>query len=293
MKGLLARALIRLVALLPFGLAQRAGAAIGWLHWRLPNRSREHARANIETCYAQRAPAWRRRLLRSSLVSMGQTFAESAWLWHHSQARALELVRAVHGRHHLDEARRADRGIVFATPHIGNWELSGAWLAAATPLTVLYRPPRMAALDAVIRRGRERLGGRPVPTDGSGIRALHRALRGGGAIGLLPDQQPRGGQGVEALFMGHPAPTMTLLSRLAARSAASVLFVAMIRRGDGTGFTIHVWPADRAIVDADAGVAARCINRETERAIALAPAQYMWNYRRFRPRRPRRHAAGA
>ena len=292
MKAALARLVLGAIGLLPFALAQRLGTAIGWLHWRLPNRSREHARANIEACYGDRSAAWRRRLLRAALVSMGRTLAESAWLWHHSQARALKLVREVHGWHHVEAARRAGRGIVFATPHIGNWELSAAWVAATAPLTVLYRPPRLAALDRLIRRGRERLGGRPVPTDASGIRALHRALRDGGAIGLLPDQQPRDGQGVDAPFMGQPAPTMTLLSRMAARSGAPVLFVAMLRRGDGAGFSMHFWPAEAAITDPDPAVAARQINRETERAIALAPAQYMWNYQRFRRRRPRRRAAG-
>ncbi len=291
MKAALARALLWCIGVLPFGLSQRAGAAIGWLHWALPNRSREHARANIEAGYADRCPAWRRRLLRDSLTAMGRAFAESAWLWHHSGARATRLVREVRGQEHVERARRAGRGIIFATPHIGAWELAGAWVAAGAPLTVLYRPPRIAALDRVIRRGRERLGSKPVPTDGSGIRALHRALRNGEAIGLLPDQQPRSGQGVDAPFMGRAAPTMTLLSRMAARSGAPVLFAAMLRRRDGPGFAMYFWPADPAIADPDPGAAARQINREVERAIRLAPEQYMWNYQRFRRRRQRRGEA--
>ena len=174
---------------------------------------------------------------------------------------------------------------MFATPHLGAWELAATYIATLVPLTVLYRPPRLAALGDSLRAARERLGMRPVPTDTSGVRALHRALRQGEAIGLLPDQQPRDGQGVIAPFMGQPAITMTLLSRMAARSGAPVLFVAMLRLPRGRGFALHVWPADRAVGDPDPTVAATGVNREVERAIALAPAQYMWGYQRFRQRR--------
>jgi len=268
---------------LPLWLNRAVGTGIGLLLWYLPNRSRTHSRENIERCYADRTPAWRRALLRASLIETGRTFAEAAWFWQRSPQRVLRLVREVHGLEHVDQARHAGRGIIFATPHIGAWELAGSYVASRVPLTVLYRPPRIEALDRAIRRGRERLGSIPVPTDGSGVRALHRALRKGEAIGVLPDQQPRGGQGVYAPFMGQPALTMTLLSRMAARSGARVLFVAMLRRAEG-GFAMHIWPADEDIADDDAEVAATRINRETERAIALAPAQYMWNYQRFRQR---------
>lgn len=283
MKGRLARALLWSMGALPFRLNRVVGTGIGLLLWHLPNRSRTHARANIETCYADRTAAWRRRLLRASLIETGRTFAEAAWFWQRSQERVLRLVREVHGLEHIERARHAGRGIIFATPHIGAWELAGAYVASCAPLTVLYRPPRIAALDRMIRHGRQRLGSTPVPTEGSGVRALHRALRKGEAIGVLPDQQPRGGQGVYAPFMGQPALTMTLLSRMAARSGADVLFVAMLRRAEG-GFAMHIWPAGDDIADDDAVVAATRINRETERAIALAPAQYMWNYQRFRRR---------
>ena len=56
---------------------------------------------------------------------------------------------------------------------------------------------------------------------------------------------------------------------------------------------MHIWPAGADIADNDPEVAATRINRETERAIALAPAQYMWNYQRFRQRGAARPAEPA
>lgn len=283
MKAQLVRAMLWCMGALPFRLNRVLGTGIGLLLWQFPNRSRTHARENIERCYAQRTPAWRRQLLRANLIEIGRTFAEAAWFWQCTGQQALRLVHEVHGFEHIEQARGAGRGIIFAAPHIGAWELSGAYLTRCSPLTVMYRPPRMEALAHVILRGRQRLGLIPVPTDSHGVRAMHKALRRGGAVGILPDQQPRSGQGVYAPFMGQPALTMTLLSRLAARSGARVLFVAMLRRAEG-GFAMHIWPAGAGIADEDPEVAAARINHETERAIALAPEQYMWNYQRFRQR---------
>jgi len=281
MKPFAIRLLLRLFAALPFRLAQAAGGLLGWLHWRLPNRLRRISHGNIERCYAQRHPRWRRQLLRASLVETGRTLAESAWFWGRTPAQVLPLVREVRGFEHLDRARRAGRGIVFATPHLGAWELSAAFGAQHIPLTVLFRPPRLAALRDALLRARERLGMHPVPTDGAGVRALHRALRRGEAVGVLPDQQPRGGVGLYAPFFGQPALTMTLLSRLAHRSGAPVIFAAMERLPRGRGFRLHLRPADAAVGDADMTTAAAAVNREVEKCIALAPAQYMWNYKRF------------
>ena len=46
-KGALMVGALRLFALLPWRVVQWAGAGIGWLMWKLPNRSREVARINL------------------------------------------------------------------------------------------------------------------------------------------------------------------------------------------------------------------------------------------------------
>lgn len=282
MKDRVVQVLLRACALLPFRLSQALGAALGWLHWRLPNRLRRISADNIARCYPGHTAAWRRRLLRASLIATGQAFAECAWFWGRGAARSLALVREVRDDSDVEQLVRAGRGIVFATPHFGAWELAGAWAARQAPLTVLFRPPRVAALAAILRRGRQRLGMQPVATDAAGVRALHRSLKTGDAVGMLPDQQPRAGQGVYAPFFGQPALTMTLLSRLAHRSGAAVVFLAMERLPRGRGFRVHAWRAHADVADADPETAAAAVNREVERCIALAPAQYTWNYKRFR-----------
>jgi len=77
-----------------------------------------------------------------------------------------------------------------------------------------------------------------VPTDASGIRALYQALGRGEAIAVLPDQQPKeeGSAAVFAPFFGQEALTMTLLSRLARKTGAAVLYVFVERLPRGRAF---------------------------------------------------------
>lgn len=282
MKDRLIRLLLRLLTALPFRAAQALGTAIGWLHWILPNRSKRTSRENIEHCYAERRPEWRRRLLRQNLIETGRTLAESVWILGRPPEHSLPLLRETRGMDHLERALRAGRGVLFATPHLGAWELSAVAAAERIPMTVLYRPARVAAFSELVSVARARLGLHPVPTTPSGVRALYRALQHGEAVGILPDQEPRTGQGVFAPFFGRPALTMTLVSRLAARSGATVLIATTRRLPRGAGFSMRVWPADPRVADSDPEVAAAALNHEVERAIALAPAQYMWNYKRYR-----------
>ncbi len=285
MKARLARALLRLFSALPFRAAQAGGGALGWLHWRLPNRARRTSAVNLRHCYPQLSTGAHRRLLRATLIEMGRTFAESAWLWRRSGPQVGSLVREIRGREELEQARDAGRGVLLATPHIGSWELAGAACGREVPLTVMFRPPRVEGFGEVLRAARTRLGMHSVPTDAGGIRAMHRALQRGEGVGLLPDQRPQSGHGIDAPFFGQAVPTMTLLSRLARRHEAPVVMVVMERLARGRGFRLHYWRAHDAIADADLGVAAAAVNREVERAIAIAPAQYLWSYRRFRRRK--------
>ena len=73
----------------------------------------------------------------------------------------------------------------------------------------------------------------------------------GGVVAILPDQQPKAGDGEFAPFFGVQALTMTLLSRLADRTGSPVLLAWCERVGDGPRFDLHIEPAPAQIADAD------------------------------------------
>lgn len=75
LKGAIAVGFLRLFALLPFAVAQRLGAVVGWFMWKLPNRTREVVRINLGHCFPQLPAAEREQLVGETLVNIGRSFA--------------------------------------------------------------------------------------------------------------------------------------------------------------------------------------------------------------------------
>ena len=276
-------ACLRLAGRCPLRQVHAVGAAIGHLSWWLHGRSRRLAERNLSLVLTQESTENRQRLARECLVETGRSLAEVAALWGTDPARSLARVHEVRGLELFDAALAAGRGLIVAAPHLGCWELLNYWLAHRTPLAILYRPPRHRWLEPLLRRARGALPVEQVRAEGSGVRALYKRLAAGGVVGILPDQQPRGGEGVQAPFFGVPAPTMVLLPRLAARTGASVLFSFVERLPRGTGYRVHFLPAPDGIADADIERACAALNRGVEDCVRLAFTQYQWTYKRWPP----------
>ena len=282
MRARLIRAGLRLFAALPLPLNHALGTALGWALALLPNGLRRTTRDNLRRCLPELAPRARRRLARRSLVETGKTFTETGPLWCWPGERALTLVREVCGREWLDAALAEGRGLILATPHLGAWELAGLWGATHLPMTTLYRRPRMAELDELVRTARERMGARYVAADASGVRALYQALADNRVVGMLPDQDPRDSGGAFAPFFGLPAYTMTFLSRLARKTRAPVLFAYCERLPRGRGYVIHFVPTPETIRTGSLAESLAAVNQTVEQCVRTLPEQYQWSYKRFK-----------
>ncbi|MDN5849041.1 MAG: lipid A biosynthesis acyltransferase [Nitrococcus sp.] len=276
--------LLRLLAWLPLPLLHAVGALAGTMAALIPNDARHIARVNTELCFSNWPPRRKRALVRCSLRESAKALFELGPLWYRPPRQLLRLIREVEGGEILDAAIASGRGVLIIAPHLGSWELLQVWVAKRTSLHALYRVPRQANLEDLIRRARGRSGARFWPARSAGIRALYRALRAGAAIGILPDQQPPG-EGVFAPFFGVPAKTMTLFSKLAARSHAPMVMGWAERLAHGRGYRLHWCAVDEAVRDPDPLQAAAALNRAIEAVIRQRPCQYQWSYRRF-SRRP-------
>lgn len=270
-----------LIGRLPFPLLDALGSGMGALARSLRLREARVARRNIELCWPQRDASERERLWRSNLAETGRTLFETARFWTRPAAHNLDLVRRVEGIELLHAARAAGRGVIIAAPHLGNWELLNQWLAAQSALAILYRPPRRVWGDALIRRLRAQPGVTQVRAEASGVRILLKQLKDGGMVGILPDQQPKRGDGHFAPFFGVTALTMTLLPRLANKTGATVLSAYAERLPENRGFCIRLQTVPPDIASDDMDRATTILNAALEACIRQAPSQYQWSYKRF------------
>ncbi len=272
---------LRLLGALPLAGLQRLGAGLGWLSRRLGSREARVARRNIELCFPNLSESERSALWRNNLAETGRTLTETLRWWTHPASSNLRHVTQVRGQDLLDEALASGRGVIIAAPHLGNWELLNQWLAQHSDLAIVYRPARRDWMNAVIQRGRGQPGVEQVAAEAAGVRTLFKRLKAGGMVGILPDQQPKRGEGVFVPFFDIQALTMSLLPRLANRTGAVVLLAFAERLPDHAGFCIHLRATPAAIASDDTSVAAAALNQAIEACIALAPAQYQWSYKRF------------
>jgi KDO2-lipid IV(A) lauroyltransferase len=283
LKVALARALLHFCSLIPLAVARGLGRGGARLYWLLGGRARQVTARNIDLAFPDMAAAHRKELARCSLQATGELLAETGRIWLRPWPEVSTLIQEVHGAGLIADAQAAGRGVVVLVPHLGNWEILGLHLATLGNTVSLYEPPKLVGLDALIRRGRQASGATLVPTNAAGLAGLYRNLRAGGIAGILPDQVPGKASGGEnASFMGVPCFTPTLAGNLVRRSGALAVF-GFAQRVPG-GFALRYIAAEDALYDEDTTVSLAALNLGVETCLKQCPAQYQWEYKRFRAR---------
>jgi KDO2-lipid IV(A) lauroyltransferase len=283
-KGALVVGFLRLFALLPWRAVQALGGLIGWLMWKLPNRSREVARINLGKCFPELEKAALERLLGDTLKQTGKTFTESACAWIWPAQRSIDLVREVEGLDVLKDALASGKGVVGITSHLGNWEVLNHFYCAQCKPIIFYRPPKLKAVDDLLQRQRVQLGNKVAPSTREGIISVIKEVRRGGAVGIPADPEPSEGAGVFVPFLGTQALTSKFVPGMLTGGKAVGVFLHALRLDDGSGYKVILEAAPPAMYDEDIGVAVAAMSGVVERYVRRWPSQYMWTMKRFKKR---------
>ncbi len=278
------RAATRVLGWLSIGGQRRLGRLLGWWLWRSGSDVARITDINLALCFPELPPPQRRRMARESLQHTAQLAMEAGAMFHWPPDRWPALTVSVVGEALIAAAQAEGRGVLILVPHLGNWEYLSLFLGKYR-VTALYDPPRMPALEEPIKAARSRAGANLLPIDRRGLRAVYQALSDGGVVALLPDQVPARSAGVYADFFGVPALTMTFAHRLIIRAHPVVLFGTAIRVAGG--FALRFVEPEDDIYAADPERSASAMNGAIERLVHEFPAQYQWEYKRFK-----RQAAG-
>ena len=100
---------------------------------------------------------------------------------------------------------QAGRGVLVATAHLGNWELSAfAHALMTSPMNVVVRPLDNPLIDRLVERRRALTGNRPIGKKDF-ARSILKALAANQAVGILIDQNAGLEDGTFVDFFGLPA----------------------------------------------------------------------------------------
>ncbi|MCM2459186.1 lysophospholipid acyltransferase [Pseudomonas sp. CG7] len=286
LKGALLVGALRLFALLPWRAVQAVGAAIGWLMWKFPNRSRDVVRINLAKCFPEMDPAERDRLVGQSLKDIGKSLTESACAWIWPAQRSIELVREVEGLEVLKEALASGKGVVGITSHLGNWEVLNHFYCSQCKPIIFYRPPKLKAVDELLQKQRVQLGNKVAASTKEGILSVIKEVRKGGQVGIPADPEPSESAGIFVPFFATQALTSKFVPNMLAGGKAVGVFLHALRLPDGSGYKVILEAAPDAMYSTDTETSCAAMSQVVERYVRAYPSQYMWSMKRFKKRPP-------
>jgi Kdo2-lipid IVA lauroyltransferase/acyltransferase len=253
----------------------------GWVMARLvaplagwPQRIRD----NLALTLPDLPPETVARMLRKVPDNIGRTVIE-IYSGQEFIARATSLPLTGDGVAALEAAKTAQRPVILATGHFGNYDaVRAALIARGYPLGALYRPMSNPAFNSHYVRAIGTIGQPLFERGRHGMAQMLRHLRAGGMLGILPDQ--RIGSGVKLNFFGHEALTALSAAEMALKYDALLIPTYAIRQPDGLDFRIIV---DAPIARGSAEAMTQALNDNLEALIRRYPEQWFWIHRRWKP----------
>ncbi len=275
---------------LPHGGAWNVARFLGTVgHFALPSR-RKIALENLRLAFPEADEEQHRQTVRKMFQHLGLAFCDPLSA---ERFDAVEFCRrlTLEGWHHLQNAQALGKGVFVMSAHLGCWE------AAAQPIglyggsmDVVGRPMDNPYLDRALTRLRTRFGNRVLDKRGA-ARGMMKALRKGGAVGILIDQRsPDHQDAVDVPFFGQPSRTSSVLARLSLRTGAPVVPIFGYPEPGGSYRVILRPPIEPQEVQSEDGVSLErqilqltgqymeCVEKE----IRARPELWMWLHRRWR-----------
>ncbi|MEU3355588.1 phosphatidylinositol mannoside acyltransferase [Streptomyces sp. NPDC037389] len=209
---------------LPEPVAAELGRRIADLAWKKRGKGVLRLEANLARVVpdadARRLAELSRAGMRSYMRYWMESFRLPSW-----STERLRTGFAPQDRHNLEEALASGRGVVLALPHMGNYDLAGAWLTTAMnqPFTTVAERLKPETLYDRFVAYREGLGMEVLPhAGGSAFGTLARRLRAGGVVCLVADRD-LSSSGIEVSFFGEPAKMPAGPAVLAVQTGAILL----------------------------------------------------------------------
>ena len=276
---LIAKFLLWSLAHAPLGLARLYTSL---LDLALP-RLRRIATRNLELAYPEKSPAERRVIVNEVFHSIARLIWVFARFPRINAQNIHDYIR-YDGLEHYLEAKKAGRGILFATAHFGNWELSAFAHALMTePMHIMIRPLDQPAIDRLVE-DRRQLSGNQLIVKWDSARAVLRALHQNDAVGVLIDQNTSLTEGVFVDFFGTPACANTAFAKIAAKTGAAVILGYAVWIESESRYVLKFHPPLE--ISGDPAADTQRLHSLLEQVIRQHPGQWLWIHRRWKTRPP-------
>jgi KDO2-lipid IV(A) lauroyltransferase len=244
-------------------------------------RLRRIAMRNLELAYPEKTPADRKAITDEVFRSIGRLLYAFARFPQINAQNISDWIR-YEGLDHFTAAKKAGHGVLFATAHLGNWELSAFAHGLMTePMHVVIRPLDNPKIDRLVE-DRRRLSGNHLIEKWDGARAILRALQQNEAVGILMDQNTSLQEGAFVNFFGTPACANVAFAKIAARTGAVVIPGFALWHEKERRYILRFYPPLEMTGDPAADT--QRLHTVLEDVIREHPGQWLWIHRRWKTR---------
>jgi KDO2-lipid IV(A) lauroyltransferase len=267
----------------PMALAQPLARFYSALLDRALPRLRQVAYRNLSLALPELDQPKRRQIVDGVFRSVARLLVTVAKFPSMRRENLTRWIR-LEGGEYFDRAKRAGRGVLFATAHMGNWEMSAyAHALLAAPMSVVVRPLDNPWIDALVERRRSGSGNHMIFKKDF-ARSILKALAANEAVGILVDQNSAADAGVFVDFFGMKACAGTGFAKLAAHSGAAVIPGFALWSEEERRFVLRFYPPIE--MTGDAAHDTQAVQSKIEEIIRQYPDQWLWIHRRWRTRPP-------
>ena len=279
--------LLRSLGRLPLSALYAFGSFLYFVTFRLLRWRRDLAARNIARSFPEKTETERAMILEESYRNMAEVVMEIAWGWRASAEEIKDHVVI----ENVDLVRRfvaERRSVILLTAHVCNWEwlLPGGGAHFGIPIDAVYKPLRVASLDASMRDARSRFGGKPIPIKEFAYELLRRAGQPH-AYGMVADQTPLKGMDKHwTTFLHQDTAFFVGAVKIARFLEAAVVYVAMRRLSRGRyAVQLHVL-AEPPYDDREGDWIIEAYARRLEQEIRASPADWLWVHNKWKYPKP-------
>jgi KDO2-lipid IV(A) lauroyltransferase len=280
------RMLLKLLTRVPLPVLYGVGwlafvVAFHVLRWR-----RRQVADDLAKSFPEHSAAAQAAILRQSYRSSADVLMEAIWGFGAAPERLLPRV-TFENPEMVAKCVAEGRSVMLLAGHYCNWE----WLALAgaarfrLPISAVYQPHRLEAVDAFLRDARARFGVEMIAREDFIFELMGRGSEPR-AYALVADQTPRRqDQACWVRFLNRDTAFYAGADRVARFLEASVLYAAMrrVRRGR---YTVRLEVIAEPPYEFDEqDMIMKRFSRRLEQAVLETPADWLWIQKRWKYRR--------
>ncbi len=261
--------------------AERTGARMGALAYRLSKKHRNRALSNLALAYPSMSEDERIELAQRCFRHFGRITADFLRSPVRTSQEVLDSSERI-GFDNIDEALKHGKGAILVSGHIGNWErATHCVVASGYKLTVVVRDANDSDLNRHVLRIRE-THGVEVLSRGNAARGILTKLKQNELVAILPDQNSGD---IYVPFFGKPCGTVTGPGAIHARTGCPVLPVYSAWIAPGRYRMSALPPLSPVEGFEPVEGMTRAINDSLEAAIRETPEQWLWFHDRWKSAR--------